>query len=96
MKLLRDRLRTKHPETFWVGATSEIIDGVEYFRYVRVMHTKNPNVSLLAPLIEADKVTLDLAAHFDADGKWRDHGILFKMDKKNFPLLFSDPEEFVF
>ena len=96
MKLLKERLRTKHPETFWVGATSEMIDGVEYFRYVRVMHTKNPNASLLGPLLEADKVTLDLAAHFDPDGKWRDHGVLFKMDKKNFPLLFSDPEEFVF
>ena len=96
MKLLKERLRTKHPETFWVGATSEMIDGVEYFRYVRVLHTKNPNASLLGPLIDADKVTLDLAAHFDANGKWRDHGVLFKMDKKNFPLLFSDPEEFVF
>lgn len=96
MKLLKERLRTKHPETFWVGATSEMIDGVEYFRYVRVMHTKNPNVSLLSPLIEADKVTLDLAAHFNADGKWRDHGVLFKMNKKDFPLLFSEPEEFIF
>ncbi|WP_188354345.1 MvaI/BcnI family restriction endonuclease [Galliscardovia ingluviei] len=96
MKLLKERLRTKHPETFWVGATSEMIDGVEYFRYVRVMHTKNPNASLLAPLIEADKVTLDLAAHFNVDGKWRDHGVLFKMNKNDFPLLFSEPEEFIF
>lgn len=95
MKNLRIALLTKHPETFWVKAVSETRDGVEYFRYDRVLHTRNPNVSLLAPLIEADKITVDLAAHFKPDGKWRDHGILFKMHPDDLPLLLGDPQEYI-
>ena len=95
MKTLRAALLTKHPETFWVKAVSETRNGVEYFRYDRVLHTKNPNVSLLAPLIEADKITVDLAAHFKPDGKWRDHGILFKMLPDDLPLLLGEPIEYI-
>lgn len=95
MKNLRAALLTKHPETFWVKAVSETRDGVEYFRYDRVLHTKNPNVSLLAPLLEADKITVDLAAHFKPDGKWRDHGILFKMHPDDLPLLLGEPKEYI-
>lgn len=96
MKNLRAALLTKHPETFWVKAVSESRDGVEYFRYDQVLHTKNPNVSLLLPLIESDKITVDLAAHFKPDGKWRDHGILFKMLPKDLPLLLGEPKEYIF
>ena len=95
MKNLRAALLTKHPETFWVKAVSETRDGVEYFRYDRVLHTKNPNVSLLAPLFEADKITVDLAAHFKPDGKWRDHGILLKMHPDDLPLLLGEPREYI-
>lgn len=95
MKNLRAALLTKHPETFWVKAVSETRNGVEYFRYDRVLHTKNPNVSLLAPLLESDKITVDLAAHFKPDGKWRDHGVLFKMHPDDLPLLLGKPREYV-
>ena len=95
MKNLRAALLTKHPETFWVKAVSENRNGIEYFRYDRVLHTKNPNVSLLSPLIESDKITVDLAAHFKPDGKWRDHGILFKMMPRDLPLLLGEPKEYI-
>lgn len=95
MKELKATLLTKHPETFWVKAVSENRNGIEYFRYDRVLHTKNPNVSLLAPLLEADKITVDLAAHVKADGQWRDHGILFKMHPNDLPLLLGEPVEYI-
>lgn len=95
MSNLREALLTKHHETFWVKAVSETRDGVEYFRYDRVLHTKNPNTSLLVPLFEADKITVDLAAHFKADGKWRDHGVLFKMMPDDLPLLLGEPIEYI-
>lgn len=95
MKTLRETLLTKHPETFWVKAVSETRNGVEHFRYDRILHTKNPNISLLAPLIEADKITVDLAGHFKADGKWRDHGALFKMLPDDLPLLLGEPKEYI-
>lgn len=94
MQGLCETLLTKHRETFWVKAVSETYEGVEYFRYDKVLHTKSPNTSLLAPLLEADKITVDLAAHFKPDGKWRDHGILFKMMPEDLPLLLGDPVEY--
>jgi hypothetical protein len=95
LKNLREALLLKHHETFWVKALSETHDGIEYFRYDKVLHTKNPNASLLAPLLEADKVTIDLAAHYKPDGKWRDHGILFKMAPEDLPLLLGEPKEYI-
>lgn len=92
---LRKALLLKHHETFWVKAQSETRGGIEFFRYDKVLHTKNPNASLLAPLFEADKITVDLAAHYKPDGKWRDHGVLFKMMPDDLPLLLGEPKEYI-
>ncbi len=91
MQNLRDALLIKHHETFWVKAESETHNGIEFFRYDKILHTKSPNVSLLAPLIDSDIITLDLAAHIDPGGKWRDHGMLFKMKPDDLPLLLGTP-----
>lgn len=88
---LRQILLVKHRETFWVKAVSETREGREYFRYDKILHTKEPNVSLLAPLLETDKITIDLAAHINPDGKWRDHGMLFKIFPKDMELLLGKP-----
>ena len=95
MKNLRETLLTKHHETFWIKAVSESRNGVEYFRYDKVLHTKNPNISLFAPLLETDKITVDLAAHFKPDGKFREHGILFKMMPDDLSLLLGEPTEYI-
>lgn len=92
---LRKALLLKHHETFWVKAQSETRGGIEFFRYDKVLHTKNPNASLLAPLFEANKITVDLAAHYKTDGKWRDHGVLFKMMPDDLPLLLGEPKEYI-
>lgn len=94
LKNLREKLLVKHHETFWIKATSETINGIEYFRYDKILHTKNPNASLLGPLIETDKITVDLAAHYKENGEWRDHGILFKMKPQDLPLLLGEPIEY--
>lgn len=95
MDTLRHSLLTKHKETFWVKAQSEMKNNHEYFRYDIVFHTKHPNVSLLEPLIETDKITVDLAAHYKPDGKWRDHGVLFKMNPEDLSLLLGEPVEYI-
>ena len=92
---LRKALLLKHHETFCVKAQSETRGGIEFFRYDKVLHTKNPNASLLAPLFEANKITVDLAAHYKPDGKWRDHGVLFKMMPDDLPLLLGEPKEYI-
>ena len=92
---LKQALFLKHPETFWIKAVSEYRDGIEYFRYDVVLHTRNPNASLLGPLFENDKITIDLAAHIKADGSYRDHGILFKMFPDDLPLLLGEPVQYM-
>lgn len=91
LESLSNSLKEKHKETFFVKAQAKTIDGVEYFYYDKIVHTKSPNVSLLFSLIEADEITLDLAAHI-IDGKYRDHGMLFKMYPESLNLLFGEPE----
>jgi hypothetical protein len=92
---LRDALKQKHPETFWVSAESKDIGGKEYFRYDKILYTHKPNSVIFPSLIADGKVSLDLAAHVDyTTNKWRDHGMLWKIWKKDLPLLISDPESF--
>ena len=94
MENLKTALLTKHHETFWVKAISKDIDGHEYFRYDQVLHTKQPNTTLLAPLLDEGIITVDLAAHFKKDGKWRDHGALFKIFPNNISLLLGEATEY--
>lgn len=93
---LREQLLVKHHETFWVKAESIYQDGIEWFRYDKIIHTRNPNDSLFAPLVESDKIMVDLAGYFtkQKDMKWRDHGMLFKMWPDDLPLLFGEPTEY--
>lgn len=93
---LRQRLLLKHHETFWVKAQSIQKDGIEWFRYDKIVHTKNPNDSLFAPLLETDIITVDLLGYFtkQKDMKWRDHGMLFKIWPDDLPLLFGEPVEY--
>lgn len=90
LQTLRDCLQNKHRETFWIKAKSEYQDGIEYFKYESVEHTKNPNVSLFAPLIEEDIITLDLLAYLKENGTCRDHGALFKIYPENKHLLLGN------
>jgi len=89
---LRQQLLIKHHETFWVQAQAIDRDGIEWFRYDKIVHTKNPNDSLFGPLVEMDKIMVDLVAHIseNAMNKCRDHGMLFKMRPSDLPLLFGD------
>lgn len=94
LDILRKTLLTKHPETFWVKAASEIREDWEYFRYDKVVHTRNPNALLLAPLIDNGEITADLAAHIKPDGSYRDHGLLFKILPENIHDLLGEEKKY--
>lgn len=94
LEILRKTLLTKHPETFWVKAASEMREDWEYFRYDKVVHTRNPNALLLAPLIDNGEITADLAAHIKPDGSYRDHGLLFKILPQNIHDLLGEEKKY--
>ena len=94
LDILRKTLLVKHHETFWVKAASEMRNDIEYFRYDKVIHTKNPNALLLAPLIENGEITADLAAHIKPDGTYRDHGLLFKIFPQNIHDLLGEEKTY--
>lgn len=84
----------KHKETFWVKATSKIENGQEYFRYDKIVHTKNPNASLFPQLIDEGIITVDYIMHRKENGTVRDHGFPFKIFPKDLDLLFPEPKTY--
>ncbi|SQI42118.1 Uncharacterised protein [Leminorella richardii] len=90
--LLRERLKEKHAETFWIEASSTFIDGTEYFQLLSVTHTKAPLLNQLMPLIESGVITMDhLIKRSGKNNRVSEKGPLFKIDQKNFDLLFPEP-----
>lgn len=93
MQDLKDALQQKHPETFWVTASSRRTEYSEEFRYDHVLHTKKPMVNSLPTLLEAGVVTLDHLITRSLQGRVREQGPLFKIWRKDMDLLFP-PGEF--
>jgi hypothetical protein len=90
--LLRNRLKEKHGETFWVEAKSEIINGVENFQLLKVTHTKSPILSQFLPIIQSGVVTMDhLIKRNGKNNRVSEKGPLFKINKRDLELLFPQP-----
>lgn len=85
LRNLHSRLNEKHHETFWITVENEIQDGVEYFKYRSIEHTKNPIISQFDILLDQGFITVDLLL-----GRPSGHGdtYSFKIKKKGMPLLF--------
>lgn len=88
---LRERLLTKHNETFWVGAESKPIAGIEHFQYKKIIHTRLPYASNFHTLCHEGVVTLDHLIKRSEDGRVSEKGPLFKINERNFDLLFPPP-----
>jgi len=95
-KLLRKRLIEKHSETFWVSAESTEVDGVEYFQLKSVTHTRSPLQGQLMPLIASGIITMDhlIKRKAGIKPKVAEKGPLFKINKKDLPLLFPSPKTY--
>ena len=90
--VLRNRLKEKHAETFWVEAKREFIGNEEYFQLIKVIHTKTPMIGQFIPLLESGVITMDhlIKRNMKTNGA-SEKGPLFKMDKSNLELLFPSP-----
>ena len=61
LQTLHQCLLTKHHETFWIEVDSRYGDaGQEQFRFNKIEHTRNPNVSQFDILLEQSMITVDL------------------------------------
>lgn len=92
---LRNSLRKKHPETFWVKADVKQVDGTECFHYVEATYTQSPKIEFIEALVEDGVITLDYTMHMKKSKQAvRDHGYLFKIHPDNFRALFPEPLKF--
>lgn len=90
---LKDALLSKHPETFWVAASSRKTLVCEEFKYEHVLHTRRPMSAALPTLLEAGIITVDHMITRDMVGKVSEQGPAFKISRKDMELLFP-PGEF--
>jgi len=89
--VLEKRLLTKHRETFWVDAISKIEDGVEYFKFIKIEHTKDPLASQLGVLLDQGKITLDHLIKQKGNSVV-EKGPIFKLNQRSLSLLFPPSE----
>lgn len=90
--LLRQRLKEKHAETFWVEAKNIKKNGTEVFQLTKVTHTRSPILSQLIPLLETGVVTMDhLIKRSGTTNRVSEKGPLFKINKRDLDLLFPTP-----
>lgn len=90
LSVLKDCLRTKHRETFWVFAKTKICDGKEFFRYDSVVHTRQPRVEQMPSLFDDGSLSVDFLMNSKPTGSVRDHGFLFKMPVAKLASLFPN------
>ncbi len=94
LDVLRNRLLTKHNETFWIGAATSKIEGTEHFHYKKVLHTRVPFASNFHTLCQEGVITLDHLIKRDVTGKVVEKGPLFKINPSDLGLLFPPPLQF--
>lgn len=85
---LRTALAEKHNETFWIGATSSTINGLEHFELKNVRHTRKPILSQFDILLSQGEITMDHLIKRNAKGRVAEKGPLFKINSSALPQLF--------
>ena len=94
--LLKERLASKHKETFWITADTHGKNGdeTESFWYKKIKHTSSLDESAFPILLDLGVITLDYLIKEKPQGGVKDHGYLFKINPKNLDLLFKQVHEY--
>ena len=94
--LLKDRLLSKHKETFWVTADTRGRNGGtdEFFYYKKIKHTGNVDQAALPILLDLGVITVDYTIKALPSGAAKDQGYLFKISPNNLDLLFEQVTEY--
>jgi len=94
LKTLHARLLEKHNETFWITATSSLIDEKEYFQYKKIEHTKKPIISQFDILLEQGIITVDHLIKKTLNKGAIEKGPLFKIKPTGIALLFPPSSQY--
>jgi len=94
MSDLKNRLLEKHNETFWIGADTSMINGIEHFQYQKVLHTQKPIPSVFELLIEQGEITLDHLIKRNSKGGANEKGPFFKISNSALDMLFPEQVEY--
>lgn len=94
MSDLKSRLLEKHNETFWIGAESSKIGGIEHFQYKKILHTRKPLPSAFELLVEQGQITVDHLIKRNTRGKVSEKGPLFKINGSALGMLFPEQVEY--
>lgn len=90
---LKNRLYTKHPETFWVLGEAITEDDTIYFNYQSVEHSKTPIFSSFLLLIEQGYITYDWRGRVKPDRTgYKDKGHCFRLKPSHRNMLFGELE----
>jgi hypothetical protein len=87
---LFERLLSKHKETFWVKAESEISKNKEYLLYTEIIHTKRPIIESFLKLIQEGGITLDHLIK-EKGKSVVEKGPIFKIQPRFANRLFPSP-----
>lgn len=94
-KTLRNKLITKHKETFWIHAESSVENDQEFFYLRSITHTKKPLSNQFLPLIEQGIITIDhLIKCKNKIESAQEKGPLFKINYRHLNLLFPEPKNY--
>lgn len=92
---LRERLKEKHTETFWIEAEASVINGIEHFLLKRVRHTRGPLLTQIVPLLAEGVITMDHLIKRNAKSRVSEKGPLFKIFPQDLDKLFPEEVEYV-
>ena len=85
---LHERISAKHAETFWVEADTRREDGIEYFKFKKVEHTRGPILTQFDTLLGIGKIELDHLIKEKPNGSVQEKGPIFKLHHDGLGLLF--------
>ena len=94
--LLKERLLSKHKETFWITAETQGKNGEvdESFYYKKIKHTGSVDQSAFPILLDLGVITVDYTIKALPSGEAKDQGYLFKINPNNLDLLFDQVTEY--
>ncbi|UQZ76199.1 hypothetical protein C2I17_17450 [Niallia circulans] len=88
---IKNRLNEKHPNTLWVLAEEEVINGMIHFKYTKIQFSRRPIFSQFLTLLQQGIITYDWRGRVKPDRTgYKDKGHCFRLVPSQRKLLFGE------